>query len=89
MEKKYYNMISGDYLLLGVEETEDDIQTKAFYKFENQAIKDLYLKILGIQDNEGKVIIGTFSNHFNYIVSMRILDLLFVETDIKQRGENI
>jgi len=86
-EKTYYNMISGNTLLLGVKEMEDETMIKAWYEFENDELKNLMLTILGVKENEGKALIGTFSNHFNYIVSMRILDLIFTNTDVLQRGE--
>lgn len=87
-EKIYYNMISENHLLLGVKEMDDEVYIKAYYEFENSALKELMLKILDVEEGKnGKALVATYSNHFNYIVSMRILDLLFTHTDVVQKGE--
>jgi hypothetical protein len=86
-EKYYYLFLSDDYLMVAVKEMMFDNKLVAFYKMEHDGIADAIKKYFGIEDNSGRVIIGNHQNHFNFITAAPILETLFVNADLKHRGE--
>ncbi len=86
-EKKYFCFMEKDSFVLAVQELNFDIELKAFYKFENNEIKELLKKLLSINDGESRVIIGNHTNNFNFLTAKTILGVLFVNADLKSKGE--
>jgi RNA-directed DNA polymerase len=88
-EKYYYLFLSENYFMAAVKEMMFDIKLTAFYKIENDGIANAIRKYFGIENNSGRVIIGTHQNHFNFITAAPILEILFVNADLEFRGEKV
>jgi len=89
IEKSYFVMMSDDHVLLAISSINGDIETKAFYKPENQEILNLIKRLVSIDNGDGKAIIGNISNDFNFLTSRTILKVLFTAADIKGRNEKL
>jgi ABC-type molybdate transport system substrate-binding protein len=89
IEKAYYVMMSEDHVVLAVSEPNSDPYVKAFYKVESKEILDLLKRLLTIENDSGKVVIGNINNDFNFLTSKTILSVLFTAADINSRGEKL
>jgi hypothetical protein len=86
-EKKYFCFLNKNEFLLAVQELNFDIEVKAFYKFENEEMKELLKKLLALNEGESRVIIGNHTNNFNFLTARTILNVLFVNAELKAKGE--
>lgn len=88
-DKLYYVFISEGHALIASNEVllGDAINAKAFYKFENKEIEDLFKLITEIKDGNGKVIPSNINNNFNFLAPDMVLELMFVDASIRARSE--
>jgi RNA-directed DNA polymerase len=87
IEKYYYTFITDGHLMIAVKEFGLETFVKVFYKFESKEIEETFKKIIGIGDDEGKVIIGNLNNSFNFLTANPILKTILVNSDLKSRKE--
>jgi hypothetical protein len=89
VEKAYYCMMAEGHLLVASSENNRDIKVVILYKPESAEISELIVKMLGVNDGAGKVIIGNTANDFNFIAPKTILSVLFTAASLKSRGEDL
>jgi len=88
-EKVYYCLMTEDKLLLAVEVPGEDPFVKAYYKIESPEMATLIKRLLLIDNDKGRVIIGNIGNDFNFLTSKTILNVIFTAISITSRGENL